>query len=63
MVFQSLMGPRKSRCDVPNGTTQGHDYPSANENIYQYGKIIKLFELHKKMIQVVDLELVSYCKQ
>jgi hypothetical protein len=22
MIFQSLMGPRKSRCDVPNGTTQ-----------------------------------------
>ncbi len=23
MIFQSLMGPRKSRCDVPSGTTQG----------------------------------------
>ncbi len=22
MIFQSLMGPRKSRCDVTNGTTQ-----------------------------------------
>jgi hypothetical protein len=22
MIFQSLMGPRKSRCDVPYGTTQ-----------------------------------------
>jgi hypothetical protein len=26
MIFQSSMGPRKSRCDVPSGTTQGHDY-------------------------------------
>jgi hypothetical protein len=26
MIFQSLMGLGKSRCDVPNGTTQGHDY-------------------------------------
>jgi len=24
MIFQSLMGPRKSRCDVPSGTTQGN---------------------------------------
>jgi len=23
MIFQSLMSPRKSRCDVPSGTTQG----------------------------------------
>jgi hypothetical protein len=22
MIFQSLMGPRKSMCDVPNGTIQ-----------------------------------------
>jgi hypothetical protein len=22
MIFQSSMGPRKSKCDVPNGTTQ-----------------------------------------
>jgi hypothetical protein len=25
MIFQSLMGPRKSRCGVFNGTTQGQD--------------------------------------
>jgi hypothetical protein len=23
MIFQSLMGPIKSKCDIPNGTTQG----------------------------------------
>jgi hypothetical protein len=23
MIFQSLMGPRRSRCDVPSGTIQG----------------------------------------
>jgi hypothetical protein len=27
MIFQSLMGPGKLRCDVPNGTTQGRDCP------------------------------------
>jgi hypothetical protein len=27
MIFQSSMGPRKSRCDVHNGTTQGNSYP------------------------------------
>jgi hypothetical protein len=25
MIFQSSMGPRQSSCDVPSGTTQGHD--------------------------------------
>jgi hypothetical protein len=23
MIFQNSMGPRKSKCDIPNGTTQG----------------------------------------
>jgi hypothetical protein len=23
MIVQSLIGPRKSKCDVPSGTTQG----------------------------------------
>jgi hypothetical protein len=27
MIFQSLMGPGKSRCDVPSGTTQGQKAP------------------------------------
>ncbi len=27
MIFQSLMGLGKSRCDIPSGTTQGQDYP------------------------------------
>jgi hypothetical protein len=27
MIFQSSMGPRKLRCDVHNGTTQGYSYP------------------------------------
>jgi hypothetical protein len=27
IIFQSLIGPRKSRCDVPNGTTQGQRAP------------------------------------
>jgi hypothetical protein len=30
MAFQSSMGPRKSRCDIPNGTTQGNPYPKSN---------------------------------
>jgi hypothetical protein len=48
MIFQSLMGSRKSRCDDPNCTTQGQDCPRVNENIYQYGKAIKIIDLHKK---------------
>jgi hypothetical protein len=27
MIFQSLIGLRKLRCDVPSGTTQGQDWP------------------------------------
>jgi len=27
MIFQSSMGPWKLKCDVPSGTTQGHDCP------------------------------------
>jgi hypothetical protein len=25
MIFQSSMGLEKSKCNVPSGTTQGHD--------------------------------------
>jgi hypothetical protein len=25
MIFQSSMGPGKSRCDIPSGTTQGQN--------------------------------------
>jgi hypothetical protein len=27
MIFQSLMGPKKSRCDIPNATTQRCFHP------------------------------------
>jgi hypothetical protein len=27
MIFQNSMNSRKSRCDIPSGTTQGHDCP------------------------------------
>jgi hypothetical protein len=27
MIFQSSMGLGKLRCDIPGGTTQGHDFP------------------------------------
>jgi hypothetical protein len=30
MIFQSLTGLGKSRCDIPSGTTQGQDYPPPN---------------------------------
>jgi hypothetical protein len=26
MIFQSSMGPRNSKCDIPSGTTQGQNY-------------------------------------
>jgi hypothetical protein len=28
MIFQSLMGLKKSRCDIPTDTTQGCFHPS-----------------------------------
>jgi hypothetical protein len=28
--FQNSMGPRKSKCDILNGTTQGQDCPHTN---------------------------------
>jgi hypothetical protein len=30
MIFQSLMGPRRSRCDIPSGTTQGWACPKTS---------------------------------
>jgi hypothetical protein len=33
MIFQSLMGLRKSKCDVPNGTTQGWVCPLLNHRL------------------------------
>jgi hypothetical protein len=40
MIFQSLTGPKKSRCDIPNGTTQGCFYlttmANSREKIVQY---------------------------
>jgi hypothetical protein len=30
MIFQSSLGPSKSRCDVPSGTTQGWVCPRNN---------------------------------
>jgi len=30
MTFQSSMGPGKSRCDIPSGTTQRKSYPKNN---------------------------------
>jgi hypothetical protein len=41
MIFQSLMGPRKLKCDVLNGTTQGQDCPWMKQNK------TKLIELNK----------------
>ncbi len=32
MIFKSLMGARKSRCDVPSGTTQGWACPDCPPN-------------------------------
>jgi hypothetical protein len=28
MIFQSLMGPKKSKYGVPSGTTQGYFHPN-----------------------------------
>jgi hypothetical protein len=32
MIFQSSMGPRKSKCDIPSGTTQGCLCPTTMAN-------------------------------
>ncbi len=32
MIFQSLMGLGKLKCDVPSGTTQGQDCPWMEQN-------------------------------
>jgi hypothetical protein len=34
MIFQSSMGPRKSRCDVPSGTTQVVNPPLDKPSTY-----------------------------
>jgi hypothetical protein len=28
MIFQSLIGPEKSKCGIPSGTTQGVFHPN-----------------------------------
>ncbi len=54
MIFQNLIGPKKSRCDVPNGNTQGKDYPNEKQPLTMATKsyltticiIFCLFYLH-----------------
>jgi len=51
MIFQCLMGSRKSRCDIPNRTTQGQDcltwhvwefsrLPFGNLEIFSYFNVV-----------------------
>jgi hypothetical protein len=50
MIFQSLIGPGKSRCDVPSGTTQRQDGPPPNFKfqIFFHSRIpIKTFHVSK----------------
>jgi len=46
MIFQSSMGPKKLRCDVPSGITQGHDCPWMKQNktkLIEINKALNLF--------------------
>jgi hypothetical protein len=52
MIFQSLISPRKSRCDVLNGNTQGHDYPPPNfkfQTIFHSRVPIETFHVSKNV--------------
>jgi hypothetical protein len=42
MIFKNLMSPRKSRCDIPNGTTQGWVGPYILDNLVEF----YLFDLY-----------------
>ncbi len=49
MIFQSLMGPGKLKCDVPSGTSQGHDCPIINNHDYNQNYTIS------SHVEIIDL--------
>jgi hypothetical protein len=54
MIFQSSMGPRKSRCDVPSGTTQGcfHLQGFINDIFLRQNQVVSMHPID--LIQGVD---------
>ncbi len=52
MIFQSLMGPWKLKCDVPNGISQGHDCMIINNYDHNYNYTTSS---HAKIIDLIWL--------
>jgi hypothetical protein len=53
MIFQSLMGLGKSRCDIPSDTTQGLDNPPPNfkfQAFFHSQVPIKILHVQKMLI-------------
>jgi hypothetical protein len=60
MIFQSLMGPWKLKCDALSGTTQGHDYPWMKQNKTKLIEINKVLSLFLKINNVWQLGLFTF---
>jgi len=62
------MSPRKSRCDIPNGTTQGWVGPYIVDNLVElylfflYGMFVLFFKLSIKDILLEFFQISLLCK-
>jgi hypothetical protein len=61
MIFQSLMGLGKLRCDVPNGTTQGQDCPWMKQNKKKLIEINKVLNPFLNFNNVWKLCHLTFC--
>jgi len=61
MIFQSSMGPKKLRCDVPSGITQGQDCPWMKQNKTKLIEINKVLNLFLKFNNVWKLVCFTFC--
>ncbi len=54
MIFQSSIGSRKSKCDIPNDTTQGcfHSQEFINDIFLRQNKVVNMHPID--LIQGVD---------
>jgi hypothetical protein len=57
MIFQNLMGPRKSRCDICNGTTQGCFHP--NHFDFAHTSCIRVFVMPIATFEKTHVQLKS----
>jgi hypothetical protein len=56
MIFKSFIDLEKSRCDVPNGITQGWACPTFNINLY------KIVSIGKNILQNNNFMLKLRCQ-